>query len=123
MTPHILIIDDEQSIRDVLTQYLTASNFRVTAVATALEALDQVKKSVPDLIISDLQLEDADGLEMISQIKTLYPSLPVILLTGVLFDPEVVRHILRAKVTRYLEKTTSLSKLVEAIREILSEKT
>lgn len=119
MKKHILIIDDEQSIRDVLTQYLTASGYRVSVVASALDAIDQVRKEPPDLIISDLQLEDADGLELIGQIKTQLPNLPVILLTGVLFDPEVVRDILRARVTRYLEKTAPLSKLVESIQEIL----
>jgi two-component system, OmpR family, response regulator len=119
MQKHLLIIDDEQSIRDVLTQYLTASGYRVSVVASALEAVDQVRKDPPDLIISDLQLEDADGLEMIAQIKTQHADIPVILLTGVLFDPEVVRDILRAKVTRYIEKTASLSTVVAAIKEIL----
>lgn len=122
MKKHILVIDDEQSIRDVLTQYLTASGYRVSVVSSALEAVDQVRKEPPDLIISDLQLEDADGLEMIAQIKTQLPHLPVILLTGVLFDPEVVRDILRAKVTRYIEKTASLSTVVTAIHEILGPK-
>lgn len=122
MKKRILVIDDEQSIRDVLTQYLVASHYQVTAVATSIEAVDEVQKQLPDLIISDLQLEDTDGLEMIGLIKAQHPDLPVILLTGVLFDPEVVRDILRAKVTRYIDKTASLSKLVEAINEILGPK-
>jgi len=120
MKQHILIIDDEATIRDLLAQFLTVSDYRVTTVSTAAEALKSVVQDPPHLIISDLQLEDADGLEMIGQLKEALPQAPVILLTGVLFEPEVVRDVLSKKVACYLEKTSSLAKILETVRELLA---
>jgi len=120
MKQHILIIDDEATIRDLLAQFLTVSDYRVTTVSTAAEALKSVAQDPPHLIISDLQLEDADGLEMIGQLKEALPQAPVILLTGVLFEPEVVRDVLSKKVACYLEKTSSLARILETVRELLA---
>ena len=122
MPKHILIIDDEQSIRDLLSQYLADCGYRVSGVSSALEAFSLVRDAPPHLIISDLQLEDSDGLEMIARIKTMLPAVPVILLTGVLFDPEVIQDILSNNVACYLPKTSPLSKILEAVRR-LSEST
>jgi DNA-binding NarL/FixJ family response regulator len=69
--------------------------------------------------MADLQLEDADGLEMIAELKTMLPDKPVILLTGVLFDPEVVRDVLSTKVACYLEKTSPLERILETVRRLL----
>jgi two-component system OmpR family response regulator len=121
MKPHILIIDDEATIRDLLAQFLTVSDYRVTAVESAAAALRVVQQDPPQLIISDLQLEDADGLEMIGQFKEALPAAPVILLTGVLFEPEVVRDVLSKKVACYLEKTSSLARILETVRDLLAQ--
>jgi CheY-like chemotaxis protein len=120
MKKHILIIDDEASIRDLLGQFLTGQDYQVNAVASAGEALRAARHQPPDLIISDLQLENSDGLEMIAQLKTTCPSTPVILLTGVLFDGKVVRDILSAKVASYLAKTSSLAQILAEVRRLLS---
>lgn len=119
MKKHILIVDDEAAIRDLLAQCLTVSGYRVTTVATAVEALEVIRRERPDLIISDLQLEESDGLEMIDQMKTLLPDTPVILLTGVLFDPEVVRDTISKKVACYLEKTAPLKRIMQEVERFV----
>jgi DNA-binding NtrC family response regulator len=119
MKKHILIVDDEADIRDLLAQFLTLNGYRTTAVASATEALLVGRADPPDLIMADLQLEDADGLEMIAKLKAMLPDKPVILLTGVLFDPEVVRDVLSTKVACYLEKTSSLERILEAVHHLL----
>ena len=121
MKNHILIVDDEIEIRDLLSLFLTSSGYRVTAVETAIEALRLVHVDPPDLIISDLQLEDSDGLEMIAQLKAELPDTPVILLTGVLFDAQVFRDTLSKKVSVYLMKTSPLSRIREEIERLLGE--
>jgi DNA-binding NtrC family response regulator len=119
MKKHILIIDDEASIRDILGQLLTISGYRITAVASAAAAIESSRQDPPDLIISDLQLEDADGLEMIARLKVILPNVPVILLTGVLFDQEVVSDVLKTKVACYLAKTSSLTQILESVSRLL----
>lgn len=119
MKKHILIVDDEASIRDLLAQYLTSKGYRVTGVETAQEAQRIVTVDPPALIISDLQLEDSDGLAMIDRLKSALPDVPVILLTGVLFDPQVVDETLSKKITAYFQKTTPLSRVLEEIRRLI----
>jgi two-component system response regulator GlrR len=121
MSKHVLLIDDEPNIRELLGIALKGKGYRVTAASSADEAQMTVKKDPPDLIISDLQLEDEDGLAIIAQLKTTLPNVPVILLTGVLFDPQVVRENLSKKVSCYLEKTSSLSKITDTIKRLLAE--
>jgi len=123
MKKHILIVDDEVTIRELLTGYLTANGYRVTAASSVHEAIRLADKELPDLLISDLQLEDGDGFEIIERVKSKQPDLPVILLTGVLFDAEVVEQVIRNMVNLYLEKTTPLAKIGESIKELLGEKT
>jgi two-component system OmpR family response regulator len=119
MKKKILVIDDEVQIRDLLAQFLIGSGYLVTTAASAAEALASVQREPPDLILSDLQLEDADGLEMIGQLKTVLPDTPVILLTGVLFDADIVRDVLNKKVAAYLAKTSPLSKILKEIHHLL----
>jgi DNA-binding response OmpR family regulator len=121
MTRHILVVDDEADIRDLLVEFLGTSGFRVTAVPSAHEADEAVRRDAPDLIISDLQLEDSDGLEMIAKLKAALPSTPVILLTGVLFDPKAVWRILGMGVSAYLPKTSTLARILEEVRRLLPE--
>jgi DNA-binding NtrC family response regulator len=119
MKSHILLVDDEAEIRDILAHCLSANGYRVTSVGTATDAFRVSREDPPDLIVADLQLEDADGLEMIAKLKIALPERPVILLTGVLFDPDVVASVLSDKVACYLEKTSSLAKILETVRRLL----
>lgn len=119
MNKLILIVDDEAAIRELLAQFLGHNGYRVVAVASAPEAERAVQNEPPQLIISDLQLEESDGLEMISRLKAKLPGTPIILLTGVLFDPEVVRGPLSQKVSCYLEKTSSLSQILAEVRRFI----
>ena len=119
---HILTIDDEQSIRELLTQSLSGHGFRVTAVETAAEALAVVGRDPPDLIITDLQLEDSDGFEFIDEVKQIAPAIPVMLLTGVLFDPVTIEGFGEGKIAAYVEKTAPLSHVLQEARRLIDGK-
>jgi len=116
---YLLLIDDEAPIRELLSHFLSTSGYRVHAASGVHEALREVRKETPDLVISDLQLDDGDGFEMIKEIKTLCPNTPVILLTGVLFEGEVVDKTLKDLIDRYLEKTTPLAKIAQTVKELI----
>ncbi len=119
MQKHILVVDDEAPIRELMGAFLTQKGYRVTTVSSAIEAEDAAGKDVPDLVITDLQLENSDGLEMIDRLKAILPETPMMLLTGVLFDPMVVRQTLKKKVSCYVEKTAPLSRILEAVRGLV----
>jgi DNA-binding response OmpR family regulator len=119
MNKHILVVDDEPEIRDLLAEFLSQSGYRVSTVPTALEAERTVEKDPPQLIISDLQLEDSDGLDMIKRLREKLPKTPVLLLTGVFIDPRVVRETLGGKIGAYLQKTTPLATILEEVRNLI----
>jgi two-component system OmpR family response regulator len=116
---HILVIDDEQPILDLLQEYLSAQGYRVSTASNAQQAKNVVEREAPSLIITDLQLEDTDGLHLIEQLRVLLPATPVILLTGVLFDSHVIEENLQWKISSYISKTAPLQTLVQEIKRLL----
>jgi two-component system, OmpR family, response regulator len=119
MTKHIMVVDDEETIRNLLTEFFTSNGYRVSALQSPLEAEKAVKGDRPDLIISDLQLEESDGLDMIGRLKANLPDTPVILLTGVLFDPKVVRDLGKKGVSCYIEKTAPLGRILDEVKRLI----
>ncbi len=119
MQHHILSIDDEDIIRNLLGELLEAHGFRFTGVATPHQALTIARDDPPDLIITDLQLEESDGLELVDQLAELVPEAPVILLTGILFDAKTVDEKLSDKISTYISKTSPLDTLLKEIKRLL----
>jgi len=118
MSRCILHIDDEESVRAMLSELLTEYGYRVFSVATLAEALEAITATTPDLIISDLQLEEADGLHTVAELRRRLPAVPVMILTGVLIDPKVARTTLGPLGASYFEKTQPLSELLTEIRRL-----
>lgn len=118
---HILSIDDEADIRELLQEVLTMKGYRVSTAAEPEVAKKIVQQDPPDLIIMDFQIEEGDGFVLIEEIKRLGPSIPILLLTGAVFDRTVVRDTIEKKVARYLDKTASLSTIVTEIEKLLGD--
>ena len=116
---HILAIDDEAPILELLRDYLQAHGYRLTTVSTATEAKRVVASDIPDLILSDLQLHETDGLRLIEELRVTLPKVPVILLTGVLFDTQAVEENLKWKISAYVSKTAPLQALLAEIRRFI----
>lgn len=116
---HILAIDDEVPILELLTEYLQGHGYRVSTASNAAAARRIVDSDAPQLILSDLQLEETDGLQLIEQLRATLPNVPVILLTGVLFDAQVVEENLKWKISGYVSKTAPLQTLLLEIRRLI----
>ncbi len=116
MTKHLLTIDDEAEIRELLREALTTAGYRVTAVATLAEALAVVRTDPPALVITDLQLVDSDGFEVVEQVKALQPALPILMLTGVLLDPDEIPEEVGVKIAAYVPKTAPLKDILQEVR-------
>ena len=121
MIPHLLTIDDEEDIRVVLHEALTVAGYRVTAVATAAEALQVLRSDPPQLVLTDLQLEDSDGFEVVEAMKTLAPAVPVILLTGVVIEPADIPAGISQKIACYIPKTSPLDRILREVKKHLPQ--
>ena len=78
----VWVVDDERSIRWVLEKALLKEGMNVRCFESGESLLSQIKSSVPDAIISDIRMQGIDGLELLQQIKTRHPDLPVIIMTA-----------------------------------------
>jgi two-component system response regulator HydG len=78
----ILLIEDDVSFCKMLENFLVKKSYTVTTAFTAEEAKTKIKSQNFDLIITDLRLPNYDGIELMSEFKSAYPTIPVILMTG-----------------------------------------
>jgi DNA-binding NtrC family response regulator len=121
MKKHILAIDDEADIRALLQEALTLTGYRVSTAADPAQARKVVAEDPPQLIILDFQIEQGDGFVLIEDLKRLGPHIPILLLTGTIFNRNEVRDTIEKKVSCYLDKTASLSTIVSEIERLLAE--
>src|SRR5215813_6585139 len=81
-SPHILVADDERSIRLTIETGLTLNGFRVTCARTGREAIQAARDSQFDAVISDIFMPDGDGLEVLRSLRAISPTIPIILITA-----------------------------------------
>ncbi len=78
----ILIVDDEKSMCQFLTIMLRKEGYQITAAANGAKALEQYKGAKFDLVITDIRMAGMDGIELLSELKKLDPTVPVIIMTA-----------------------------------------
>ncbi len=78
----ILVIDDDRDMCLLLKHFLTRKGYEVTEMYNGKKALEYLDSAQPDLVMSDLRLEDMDGIELLKKIKEKYAAVPVIIMTG-----------------------------------------
>jgi DNA-binding response OmpR family regulator len=116
--PHILLVDDEQDITSNLSAYLNRSGFETSTAGDGEEALQQVAKHVPDLIVLDVLMPIMDGREMLRQLRQSDDWTPVILLTQVGEASERAMA-LEEGADDYLNKPFDPHELVARMRAVL----
>ena len=79
----IMVVDDEPKLRDILRQFLDLHGFRVVAQAgSGEEAIEQLKRHAPSVVLLDVKMPGMDGLTTLRQLKALQPNVAVIMITG-----------------------------------------
>ena len=116
---HILVVDDDPDLLRLLSMRLSGAGYRVTATASAEEALVKIAMERPQLVLSDVQLPGKDGLALFDAIRVQHPSLPVILLTAHGTIPDAVEATSRGVFT-YLTKPFDGKALLDVIARALA---
>jgi FixJ family two-component response regulator len=114
----VIIVDDDQAIRESLVGLVRSAGFRVTAFASADEFLDQSVPPVPACLILDVRMPGLSGLDLQEELATANRQIPIIFLTGHADVPMTVRA-MKAGALEFLTKPFSDEKLLEAIRQAL----
>ncbi len=118
-TANLLLVDDDPDLLKLLSMRLGAAGYKVTAVASAEEALSQLAVARPQLVVSDVRLPGRDGLQLFDDIRARHPALPVILLTAHGTIPDAVAATARGVFT-YLTKPFDGKELLEKVAQALS---
>jgi len=79
---YILVVDDEEKIRNILKIMLSLRGHRVDLAADGIKALEMIKENCYDLVITDIRMEDLTGLELLEEIKKLDHPVPVVFITA-----------------------------------------
>jgi len=117
---HILIIDDEISLRTVMTCTLSAAGHNVSQAGNGREGLAALGRAPTDLVITDLVMPEQDGVEMIMALRLRFPTLPVIAMSGDLRHSALYLEIAtRLGVRRTLAKPFTGEALLSAVDETL----
>jgi two-component system OmpR family response regulator len=114
---HILVVDDDMQIRDLLREYLAENGLRVTTAANGREMTQILAEETIDLVILDLRLADEDGMALARTLRERL-SLPVIMLTGVRDEADRVMG-LELGADDYVTKPFSPRELLARIRTVL----
>lgn len=115
----ILIVDDEEELREILQKILTKAGYRVETAKNGEEGLLKFKERQFDLLITDLRMPARGGAEMLVQAERLDPAVKVIVLTGYPLDPLTQKRVHEG---RYLlvEKPFENASLLEKVKELLT---
>ena len=116
----ILVVDDEQDIRDSLKGILKDEGFAVELATNGSEALDRVETAMPDLILLDIWMEGTEqGLDVLAGLKKKYPVLPVIMISG---HGTIETAVTATKLGAYdyIEKPLSYDKILLVIENCLN---
>jgi len=119
--PVILIVDDEEIVRRVLSEKMGAAGYRWVQASTADEALSMIKSTAVQLAILDIKMPGRSGLELLLEIKAGYPDIAVIMATAVI-DINIAIECLRQGAYDYITKPFNLDEVVLSIERALERR-
>lgn len=117
----ILIVDDEENVRYSFRKLFRDSKTDIIEATNGLDALSVLKKQNPDLVLMDIEMPGMNGLEAIQRIKTMHPSLPVIIMTAFGTTERVIAA-MKYGAFEYIEKPFDVERLKMLVKEALETK-
>ncbi|MBW1981005.1 MAG: sigma-54-dependent Fis family transcriptional regulator [Deltaproteobacteria bacterium] len=119
MRKTIMIVDDEPSIRSSLAGVLEDEGYRVVASSNGAEALKSIEEQMPDLVLLDIWMPGMDGIETLKKIRSYYPGLQVVMISG---HGTIETAVTATKLGAFdfIEKPLSLEKTLLSIQNALN---
>jgi DNA-binding NtrC family response regulator len=123
LTPdrYILVIEDEENLRQIIQRILESSSYKVILAETAREGLDlyKVDKQLIELVILDFNLPDADGLSVLADLQKLDPNVKVLLTSGFDVD-EAIREALQNGALDFIRKPFNRQQILDEVKKVYS---
>jgi len=121
-TPHILLVEDSTMIRKYLRKVISPLGMKITEAPDGLVALQQIEKNKFDLVVTDIDMPNMDGIELCQQLKksTETRSIPIIMVSSLDSDEDIDRGF-QAGASVYISKTEVQDRLCNAVEDVLSK--
>lgn len=120
--PRILVVDDEEAIREIVTSMLVSVNYQCREAASGLEALAMLNSGEEfELMLSDLMMAELDGIGLLERTKEKFPDMPVVMVTAV-HDISVALAAIRNGAYDYLLKPFEREQLLATVRRALENR-
>ena len=125
MDQTILIIDDDEGIRSVFSRFLSSKGYKVDCAADGLKGLQKIESDPPDLVVTDIMMPEADGLEVVMALRKREHTIPIIAISGGMHAAPMDFLPMAKKfgAGKVLYKPLELKDLLSAIEEMLGEAT
>lgn len=117
----ILVCDDEEAIREVVSTLLTAQGYHCTVVADGSQAIQEIKKDSHDLVLSDIVMPEMDGMRLLRQLRTHDKDIPVIMVTA-MHDISIALEAIRAGAYDYILKPFEKDQLYHSVGRALEHR-
>jgi len=118
--PRILVVDDEEAVRDVVSKTLTMADYEVETADDGAAALERLESTDYDLLITDLKMPGMDGLSVIRAARRRLADLPIVIITGKSTEASAIEAI-NLGVTGYLTKPFALTRVLSVTARALGE--
>jgi PAS domain S-box-containing protein len=117
----ILVVDDEESIREVTAATLSTNGYRTLTAADGLEALDVYENSSAEItaVLTDMAMPNLDGAAMIAKLRTINPALKIVAMSGMIHENQSA-DLQKLGVEKLLPKPFTAEKLLTTLAEVLS---
>jgi CheY-like chemotaxis protein len=116
--PHLLVVEDEPTIRHLFSTLLAAAGYSVAEADNGFAALEQIRRRNPALILSDLNMPRMTGFELLSVIRRRFPAMHVIAMSGAFTGDQIPSGV--AADAFYEKSGRNIATLVEMIENILA---
>ena len=119
----VVIVDDEEMVLTSLSTYLRLeTEYRIETFSSARAALEYVRSSPIDLVISDFLMPEMDGIQFLSQVREIKPEVPRVILTGYADKENAIKAINQVGLYQYIEKPWDNEDLRLVIRNGIEKK-
>jgi DNA-binding NarL/FixJ family response regulator len=118
----LLLVDDEQDVVDALARTVRDRGYRILAATSGTKAMELLEQEKVDLLISDIDMPDMSGLELVTRVRKSKPDVVRFILTGVASLESAMAAINEGEVHRYLTKPWDTEELRSAIRDGLDRR-
>jgi DNA-binding response OmpR family regulator len=117
---HILVVDDESQVRDLLALFFRKRRFKVTTASSSTETLQAAEADKPDLVVLDIGLDQEDGLKLLDALKTRWPAIKVVMLTGMGYVDDLLQEAQQKGADGYVSKVLPLDELLTTVQRVLN---